>query len=152
MTVRMVRIPIIVDNISEPNEYFTCKLFNPINVVILNGTGVVIITETGLGLAQAVQSIVPAMPEYEESEGIDEPMIIPNPQTKYDRFRILNMPMGSNEVVFTDINGRVVVSLKNYQNNWSMSALSPGMYFYSISYEDKHGQAFTRSGKLIITD
>ncbi|HLF62215.1 MAG TPA: HYR domain-containing protein, partial [Saprospiraceae bacterium] len=168
-TLKTIRVTIIVDGIAEPDEYFLIKLFNPQNAPILNAIGVVIITESEMGLSSSsgteqydvsgwIHGLSPDPKKtFQLSQDVTSAwhapgVLVPNPQTKYASLLVLGLPMETFDVLLTDMHGRVVADLRNYENDWSMSALSGGMYLYRIVHKTSTGSEVVNTGKLIITD
>jgi len=50
------------------------------------------------------------------------------------------------------VNGQVIANIKNYQNSWSMAGLTPGIYFYQLTWKNKKGVTERKTGKILITD
>jgi hypothetical protein len=166
-TLKTVKVTIMANAIPESNEYFMVKLHNPQGAPILNGTGVVIITESLMMLQQQVSFSAPEAQSTQVTTFNDEKekdmiefaprniprvAIVPNPQTKYSPFRIVGSAQYRYDITLTDMQGRVVVALKDYANDWSMSDLSPGIYVYHIRCRDQQHEVHLESGKLVITD
>jgi len=79
-------------------------------------------------------------------------LVIPNPQSKYAALSVYGLPKQPFDLLLMDMNGNVVLSRKNYQNDWSMSNLPTGIYFYRIVYRDENELQIIKTGKLVIVD
>ena len=77
---------------------------------------------------------------------------VPNPQHKNDQLRIFGIEPGKFDLILNDVNGKEIIKIKNYRNNWSMQRLTPGIYFYQILYRNKEGELQRKIGKIFITE
>ena len=77
---------------------------------------------------------------------------VPNPQHKNDQLRIFGIEPGKFDLILNDVNGKEIIKIKNYRNNWSMKRLTPGIYFYQILYRNKEGELQRKIGKIFITE
>ena len=145
-TVGIIRVILTVDNISEPEEYFKIVLSSPVNAVIQVGTGFVFIQETG-------GPSFSSMPEAHELSVSNEiQATVPNPQSNDGNLLVRDPHKNPYDIVLMDFLGRVVVTRKNYQNDWSMTELAAGIYFYVITSINQEGILIRRMGQLIVTD
>jgi hypothetical protein len=79
-------------------------------------------------------------------------IVVPKSQTKYSTLLLNGSGQYRYDITLTDMQGRVVVDLQDYVNDWSMSGLSPGIYVYHIRYRDQQHTGRLESGKLVITE
>jgi Calx-beta domain/Putative metal-binding motif/Thrombospondin type 3 repeat/Beta-propeller repeat len=143
-TSKNISIPIIVDGNTEGNENFTVTLSRPMNATIADGSATVTITETVPPLRIKNNYITEVQPEIK--------LIVPNPQRKQEQLKFYGIEPGNFDLLLTDATGKVVVNIKSYSNNWSMTKLTPGIYFYQVSLNDKSGKLHRKTGKILITD
>ena len=143
-TSKNILVTIIADTIPEPDQNFFIDLSRPVNATISDGSGTVTITE-----AAPLRSFK-YNPVTETSD--QDKLVVPNPQQKNEPLRFYGVEPGSFDVVLTDVNGKVVASLRKYRNNSSMASITPGLYFYQLIYKNKNGEGQRKTGKILITD
>jgi hypothetical protein len=144
---KTINVTIINDIITEGSENFYVKLSSlSANATFSDDIAIVTITESIL-LTRPANSEVKNTSVANESK-----LVIPNPQRKQDPLRFLGNTAGKFDVLLSDMNGKVVASLKNYRNNWSMSTLASGIYVYQVIYINEKGELLKKTGKLVITD
>lgn len=78
-------------------------------------------------------------------------LVVPNLLHRGEVWRIPSLP-ANNQVIVTDMNGRVMLQARNYVNGHSFSNVTPGMYFYQIQTTASNGKPALYKGKLLITD
>jgi|GEM_PF-6587983 len=145
-TSKNISIPVVADTITEGNENFFVHLSKPVNAVISDGNATITITES------APREGVKSNPVTEVQNPKETKPVIPNPQRKQELLRFLNLPPGSFDIVLMDVNGRVILNLRKYQNNRSMERLVPGIYFYQVLFKNQKDELIKETGKLFITD
>ncbi|MEO5946210.1 MAG: MopE-related protein, partial [Chitinophagaceae bacterium] len=143
-TIKNIIVPIIAEALAEPDENFFIELSKPVNATISDGSGTVTITE-----AAPLKSFK-NNPVTEASD--QDKLIVPNPQRKNEPLRFYGVEPGSFDLVMNDVNGKVVANIRNYRNNSSMTSLTPGLYFYHLSYKNQNGELQRKTGKILITD
>ena len=76
--------------------------------------------------------------------------IVPNPQSSDNALIIRGLPEGSFDLKLFDLHGRQVTAQENYNNDWLMNALNPGMYVYRITSRVEEEYIHVWMGKLMI--
>jgi hypothetical protein len=146
-TSKNISVPIIADAITEGNENFFVTLSRSMNATIADGRAEVTITETAASLRIKNNYITEVM-QPEEIK-----IWLPNPQRRQELLRFYGLAPGSFDLLLTDITGKKMADIKNYRNNWSMSALPPGIYIYQLLYRSPKEEVLNRkTGKLLIID
>jgi len=82
--------------------------------------------------------------------GAEIKLTVKNPQYKNERLTFYGIVPGNFDVVLINSQGQVVANLKKYHNDWSLSKLVPGLYFYNLLYKKESGELKTILGKLVI--
>jgi hypothetical protein len=76
----------------------------------------------------------------------------PNPQHRYSYLQFSETHVEDLNILIMDIQGRKIVELENYADNWSMSGLKSGIYIFHLTYSNSQNQRCTETGKLVIFD
>ena len=145
-TSKNISVPIIADAQTEGTENFFITLSKPKNAPIADGSGTVTITETPASTRIKNDYLTEVKNENKST------LIVPNPQRKHELLRFYGIKTGSFDLQLINVNGQVIANIKNYQNSWSMVGLTPGIYFYQLTWKNKKGVTERKTGKILITD
>lgn len=146
---KFITINVYGDRKEESNEQFGVQLHSAVNVKI-NGTGKA--TGTILNDDHRQNNTITSAPELQVNEVPEAAtLVVPNYLRRSEVWRIPNLP-ANNQVVVSDINGRIVLQARGYQNRHSFASLAPGTYFYRIITTVANGKSNVYSGKLLIVD
>lgn len=145
--VKTITITVYSDKVLEGDEYLEVVLQNAKGVPI--GTGVAkgyIYDYNGAKTTTAAE--VTGRPE---TPVVEKRLVVPNFLHRNEQWRIPSLP-ANNQVIVTDMNGRVIMQARNYGNGRSFSNAATGMYFYQIQTTNSDGKPVLYKGKLLITD
>ena len=148
-TSKTIGIYVYGDRTVEKDETFTVELEHPRHVKIAGSdhvTGTIINDDYGHNNTAELRADL-----NEQEEAPVETLVVPNLLHRSQVWRIPSLP-ANNQVVVIDVNGRVILQVRNYQNGYSFSNAAAGIYFYQIQTTDNDGKPHVYKGKLLITD
>lgn len=145
---KFITVNVYGDRKEEGNEAFYVQLSHAVNIKI-GGSGKAkgsIVDDDGryCNTITAAPEKVTEMPEATA-------LVVPNLLRRSQVWRIPNLP-ATNQVVVSDLNGRIVLQARNYQNRHSFASLAPGTYFYRIVTVEQSQKPKVYSGKLLIVE
>ncbi|MFT4153199.1 MopE-related protein [Parafilimonas sp.] len=150
---KYIPVKIVGDRYWEPNEKLKLVLSNPVNTTIAGSFTAIgtIINDDAFHIPRR-----PFKTTFNSDSGNAKSLTItqlkiPTLLHHYDKWMIQGLPQHNN-VIVTDINGKVLMNRKDYQNNTAFASQTSGMYYYRISFINKEGKEEVYKGKLLLID